>query len=347
MAPAQRPKNIILLIGDGMGLSQVSAGLYAHGNSLQLEKFPVTGLITTHSSKQLITDSAAGATAFACGCKTANGVLGLCADKTPCLTLLEEAKQRALAVGLVSSSSLTHATPAAFLAHVGDRAEMEQIATFFPKSGADLLIGGGLRYFRDRRTDQQNLWEAMRQQGYQLSDFAQQTLAECRPDPSRPFAWFAAELEPPSVEKGRDYLPLAARLAPSFLKKRGGDKGFFLMIEGAQIDWACHAKDAPNAVREMLDFDRAIGEVLRFAEADGQTLVIVTADHETGGMALEQSNSPDSLEIDFATGYHTASLVPVFAYGPGAAAFGGVYDNTDIYLKMRALYGWPERAAGN
>ena len=116
------------------------------------------------------------------------------------------------------------------------------------------------------------------------------------------------------------------------------------MLEGSQIDWACHAKEGPRAVAEMLDFDAAIGEILRFAEADGQTLVIITADHETGGMAIDQGSRPDSLDISFTTGYHTASMVPVFAYGPGASLFGGVYDNTDIYGKMKQLFGFPSTA---
>jgi alkaline phosphatase len=135
-------------------------------------------------------------------------------------------------------------------------------------------------------------------------------------------------------------------MAPAFLQKRS-DKGFFLMIEGSQIDWACHANNAPDAVREMLDFDEAIGEVLKFAEADGNTLVIVTADHETGGMALEQGHSKDSIDIEFVTGQHTAAMVPVFAYGPGAERFGGIYENTDIYVRMKALLGWAPVVEGN
>ena len=112
------------------------------------------------------------------------------------------------------------------------------------------------------------------------------------------------------------------------------------MVEGSQIDWACHAKEGPRTVAEILDFDAAIGEILRFAEADGNTLVIVTADHETGGLALEQGEGFDVLDLEFNTGYHTATMVPVFAYGPGSEQFGGVMDNTDIYWKMARLWGF-------
>lgn len=340
----QPPKNIILMIGDGMGLTQITAGLYSNGNSLNLEKFPITGLITTYASNKLVTDSGAGATAFSCGCKTFNGAIGVCKDKSPCLTILEQAEQQGLATGLVATSSITHATPASFIAHVPDRSDAEAIAAFFLQTDIDLFIGGGLKYFNQRTTDQRNLVQELSAKGFDISSFTEKKLQDISLDPERPFAWFSAVEEPESVGKGRNYLPLAARLAPEFLKKRS-EKGFFLMVEGSQIDWACHAKNAPSAVREMLDFDEAIGEVLKFAEADGHTLVIVTADHETGGMALEQGRARDSIDMEFNTAQHTASLVPVFAYGPGAEHFGGVYDNTGIYMKMRELYGFPAAVA--
>lgn len=338
LAAGQTPKNVILLIGDGMGMTQITAGFYANDKRLNLEKFPVSGLMKTHAARQRITDSAAGATAFACGCKTFNGAIGICGDHQPHPTILEQAKQHGLATGLVATCSITHATPASFIAHVKNRSNVQEIAPFFLQTELDLLIGGGLKYFNQRTIDQRDLIAEMRAKGCAISTFAEQALADCTPSRVQPFAWFSAIEEPESAEKGRDYLPVAARMAPDFLKKRS-EKGFFLMLEGSQIDWACHAKNGPRAVREMLDFDAAIGEILRFAEADGQTLVVLTADHETGGMTLEQGEAPDSLDIQFNTGYHTASLVPVFAYGPGADQFGGVLDNTDIYWKMARLLG--------
>lgn len=322
-----------------MGLSQITAGLLANGKTLQLEQFPMTGLIRTQSARELITDSAAGATAFSCGCKTNNAYIGVTTQKKPCLTILEQAKKEGLAVGLVASCSVTHATPASFVAHVADRAETENIATFFMETEVDLLIGGGMKYFNQRKSDQRDLCKELAQKGVLQSDFSKQQLTDIQPDPQHPFIWFSAVEEPVSADQGRDYLPVAARLSPEFLKKRS-EKGFFLMLEGSQIDWACHSNDGPRAVSEMLDFDAAIGAILRFAQKDGETLVIVTADHETGGMSLEQGNAPDSLDIDFNTSYHTASMVPVFAYGPGAELFGGIYENTDIYVKMRELFGW-------
>ncbi len=336
---AAKPKNIILLVGDGMGLAQISAGYYANGKKLNFEKFPITGLMTTQSSSHLITDSAAGATAFSCGCKTRNGVIGETAKKKACTTILEEAEQNGLATGLVVSCSITHATPAAFVAHVDSRSESESIAAFFLKTDVDLLIGGGLKFFNARTLDSRNLYKELEEKGYQVSNFAEKKLPELTILPTQPFAWFGALEEPSSVANGRDWLPYAAEIAPIFLKQRS-EKGFFLMLEGSQIDWACHANDGTRAVQEMLDFNAAIGKILEFAEADGETLVIITADHETGGMALEQGSTVDSLELAFNTTNHTASMVPVFAYGPGSEMFSGIMDNTDIYVKMKALFGF-------
>jgi alkaline phosphatase len=334
-----KPKNVIVMIGDGMGLTQVSAGLYSNHNRLNLEQFPITGLSKTYAYKNLVTDSGAGATAIACGCKTYNTAIGVDRHKKPCLTVLEQAHERGMATGLVVSCSITHATPASFVAHVPSRVDMEGIATFFLQTPVDLIIGGGLNYFMRRKGDKLDLYQELETKGYQVSNFTKQKLSETNPNPAHPFAWFSADEEPEDVEKGRDYLPVAARMASPFLKKRSA-KGFFMMLEGSQIDWACHKNDAPNAIREMLDFDAAIGEVLKFAQADGETLVIVTADHETGGMSIKQGSELDSLKIVFNSQNHTASLVPVFAYGPGSELFGGIYENTAIHDKICTLLGF-------
>jgi alkaline phosphatase len=334
---ARKPKNIILLIGDGMGLTQVTAGMYANGNRTPLERMPVTGLIKTHSSDKLITDSAAGATAFSCGCKTYNGAIGVSNDKRPCNTILEQAKVRGLACGLVATSSVTHATPASFIAHVAQRAEMEEIATWFVQNPIDLFLGGGQKYFTQRTEDKRNLRDELTQKGVKVFDFSEKKIEEIPFDPKYPLAWFSALEEPESVLKGRDYLRLATQKSTEFLSKRS-EKGFFLMVEGSQIDWACHANDAERAVAETLDFNAAVAEALDFAQRDGQTLVLVTADHETGGMAIQNGSTQDSLDIHFNSGGHTAVMVPVFAYGPGSSLFNGIYDNTQIYWKMAKLW---------
>lgn len=333
------PKNIVLMVGDGMGLTQITAGLYTNGNSLNLERCTGTGLSKTHSQNRLVTDSGAGATAFSCGCKTYNGAIGVDKDKKPCITILEAAKKEGYAVGMVATSSITHATPASFVAHVASRADMLEIATYFLRTDLDCFLGGGMKYF-NQRPDGRDLCAELKGKGYDIYESGQYKIDQLTPNAGKPFVWFSAAEEPLAVTAGRDYLPAASKMAPVFLKKRS-EKGFFLMIEGSQIDWACHAKDGERARREMLDFDAAIGAVLDFAQADGETLVVVTADHETGGMSIEQGSTADSLEIDFATGYHTASMVPVFAFGPGAEKFNGIYDNTEIYFKIMGLFGFP------
>ncbi len=332
------PKNIILLIGDGMGLSQVSAGLYSNNNHLNLEQCTATGLSKTRSASHLVTDSGAGATALACGCKTYNLAIGMDNAKHPCRTILEQAEAKGMATGLAVTCSVTHATPASFVAHVRDRKETEAIATFFLENDVDFVVGAGLNQFVKRTTDTRNLRNELVAKGVIVTDYSQSPLSTLTPDPARPFYWFSAADEPKYARDGRDYLPVAARMAPGFLKKRS-DKGFFLMIEGSQIDWACHKNDAANAIGEMLDFDAAIGAAIDFARADSNTLIIVTADHETGGLSIVQGSEMGQLELEFTTDQHTASMVPVFAFGPGAELFNGVYENTEIYRKMAALLG--------
>ncbi len=334
----KKPKNIVLLIGDGMGLPQITAAMYSNGNRLNLERLPVTGIQKTHSKDDLITDSAAAGTAIACGQKTANGRIGTLPNGQPVSSILELAESKGLATGLTVTSSITHATPAVFIAHSRDRAEMDEIATFFPKSGIDLFIGGGRSHFSGR-TDGQDLTKELAAKGYQIADLKATDLKTFVPDPSKPLGLFTADGEPRAVTEGREYLPAAARLTVDFLKNRS-EKGFFCMMEGSQIDWAAHDHDLPRMVAEVLDFDKAVGELLDWAKADGETLVIVTADHETGGLSInQQSKMGGPFKVSWSTAGHTGVMAPVFAAGPGAELFGGSYENTAIFEKMRWLLG--------
>jgi alkaline phosphatase len=337
-APDQRARNIILLIGDGMGLSQISAALYSNNNRLNMSRFPVVGFHKTYSHDNLVTDSAAGATAFAAGKKTYNNAIGVSHDTMPLYTILQECADNGYATGLVATASIVHATPASFFAHAASREYYEEIAADFLDAPVDLAIGGGKTYFDKREFDQRNLVAELREKGYVVQDYTTAELGTMRLDPSRPLLYFTADKHPTGVANGRDYLSLATRIGPVFLEKRS-EKGFFLMIEGSQIDWACHQRDGKNAVLETLDFDRAIGEALKFAVTDKNTLLIVTADHETGGMCIHSDSKMNRLNFGFTTNNHTAALVPVFAFGPGAELFSGIYENTDIYHKMRAALG--------
>lgn len=341
LRPVKNPKNVILLIGDGMGLTQISAGLFMNNNTLQLERMPVVGLHKPYASNDLVTDSAAGATAFACGIKTYNGAIGVDPDTVAVGTILEEAESKGLATGLIATSTIVHATPASFIAHVKERQMYEAIAADFLNTEIDIFIGGGKKFFDRRESDDRNLYEELRQKGYVVSDYFTENLKPKKVDFTKNFAYFTADESPLPVRQGRDYLQPASELAARFLDAHDTDnKGFFLMIEGSQIDWGGHANDSDYIVTEMIDFDRTIGAILNWAEEDGETLVIVTADHETGGYAINPGSKMGRIEPAFTSDYHTASLIPVFAYGPGSEIFAGIYENTAIHTKMRRALGF-------
>lgn len=339
--PDQKPKNIVLLIGDGMGISQISTALYTNNNRSALEQFPFIGFHKSYSADNLITDSAAGATAFACGVKTFNGALGLNADSIPVLSILEESERNGLATGLVVTSTIVHATPAAFIAHQNMRVLNEEIAADILKTEVDLLIGGGKRYFDRREIDNRNLYEELKDKGYLVTDYSQMELTRMGLNAKQNFAYFTADGDPLPSSAGRDYLPYASKQALPFLAQRS-DKGFFLMIEGSQIDWGGHANDARYLLSEMMDFNKTVEVVMEYARKQGNTLVIVTGDHETGGLALQPGSKIGKVKTAFTTNGHTAALIPVFAYGPMAHLFSGIYENTDIHKKMRQAFGFTD-----
>lgn len=332
-------RNVILLIGDGMGLSQISAALFSNNNQLAMSAFPVVGFQKTYSGDNLITDSAAAATAFACGVKTYNGAIGMNIDTLPCHSIMMELKNRGWATGLIATASIVHATPAAFYAHQDSRNSYEAIALDILDKDIDLLIGGGSAYFKDRKTDKFNLYDALRQQGYFVSDHSMGELLRSPFNPVLKFAYFTAETQPGSWSQNRIYLPMATKFGLDFLAKRSKDKGFFLMVEGSQIDWQCHQNEGREAVKEVLDFDAAVREALIFAQGRDDTLVLVAADHETGGMALNPGSKMGKPKLVFTTNSHTAAMTAVFAYGPGADLFSGIYENTAINGKIRKAVG--------
>jgi alkaline phosphatase len=345
---AKRPKNIIFMIGDGMGLTQISAGYYMNKGQLNLLKFPYVGLHINYPAEDstVITDSAAGATAFSIGEKTYNGAIGVGKDSLPRETIMETAKKKGLGTGLVVTCNIQHATPASFVAHVKSRADYEPISNDILKSGIDIFIGGGKQFFDNRKTDSRNMVKELETQGYQVSDWNKEDLNKVNITKNK-FAYFTANVQPLTAEQGRDYLPFASKMACNFLQKNS-TKGFFMMIEGSQIDWGGHAANSNYIINEMLDFDKAVGEVLAFAKQDGNTLVVITADHETGGYGLTKGSNWGKVIGQFADTkpdksgsiYHTCALIPVFAYGPGAENFTGVYQNTAIYQKMKVLFGF-------
>ncbi|MBW8050151.1 MAG: alkaline phosphatase [Cytophagales bacterium] len=331
----KQAKNIIFLIGDGMGLSQIYAGLTANRGSLNLERIKYIGLSKTNSANNYITDSGASATAFATGKKTNNLSIGVDINGKPLPTILEIAEAHGLATGLVATSSITHATPAAFIAHQPHREMYEAIAADFLKTDIDVFIGGGSKHF-NQRSDGKNLIDSLKVKGYQVL-FDIDAIAQID---SNKLAGFIAEDQPVKMSEGRgDYLSKAAMTAINILNNN--EKGFFLMIEGSQIDWGGHANDVQYIIDEMLDFDKVIGLVLDFARQDGQTLVVITADHETGGLAINGGDFlSGTVNGTFTTTNHTGVMVPVFAYGPGAEKFTGIYHNNTIFDKFIKVFGF-------
>jgi alkaline phosphatase len=340
LAKAQEsPTRVILFIGDGAGTAHWTGAAFASDN-LAVRQFPVVGLVVTRASNRKITDSAAAATAYSAGVKTYNGAIGVDADTNSVPTVLEIARDRGMATGLVATSSITHATPAAFAAHVPRRSMEFEIARQIVAADVNVILGGGRRFFdQARRPDWLDL----------LSDIAAnyayvETEAELRGldtgDLTKLFGLFAVEAMPPAPSRS----PTLPSMAEAALEVLDNDPdGFFLMVEGSQPDWRAHDNDSLEAVvAEMLDLDRAIGVALEYRRLHPETLIVVTADHETGGLAVQMAGQSDrtthapyagdasDLVARYTTGSHTAEMVPLFATGPGAERFGGINDNAEI-----------------
>lgn len=323
------PKNIILFIGDGMGVSHVTAGKIAKG-TLEMERCPVTGFMTTWSANALTTDSAAGATALSAGVKTGNGALGVSPDGIPLKNVIEYAEEKGKSTGVAVTCSLTHATPAGFIVHVSSRKLDDEIAAQIAASDVDVLFGGGLNFFNP--DDNPCLPELQKKMTVALTAEEFRNLGT----PEKAAAILYPVHPPQAAERAVSLKELTQKAIDILSQNKDG---FFLMVEGSQIDWASHNNDSASAIREIIDFDDAVGAGLDFAEKDRQTLVIVTADHETGGFAV-LDGSVENKTVDrtgFVHGGHTAAMVPLLASGPGSSAFSGIQDNTAIGQTMIRL----------
>ncbi|WP_209329126.1 alkaline phosphatase [Lunatimonas salinarum] len=320
-------KNVILLIGDGFGLAPFAAAMYANQNQLSLATLRHVGLIKTQSADDFTTDSAAAGTALASGQKVKNRSVGALPDGSPAQNLPEYLQRYRFQTGIVTTDNVTGATPGAFYAHRTERDLIQEIASDLPKSPLNLFIGGGKSDFlRYGNPELENLEKAGFQLVHRLDDVAE--------NPGQRVGYFASNHHLPKVSQGRKgFLKTALGASVSFLSKK--DLPFFLMVEGAYIDSGGHANDPEMVIEEGIDFDEAVAEALRFADENGETLVIITADHETGGITLPQGNiEKGQVELEFSTQDHTGILVPVFAYGPHADSFQGVYENTEIFHKL-------------
>ena len=335
--PQEQPKamNVIYMIGDGMALPQVYAAMLASHEKMTFSQFPYIGVVDTHSASNDITDSAAAGTALASDHKTNNAMLGVNPDSIPVKTVLEVMAEQGKETGIVVSSYVTHATPAAFYAKVPHRKQYEDIAVQMAENPyLNLIIGGGMKYFNQRKDSLDLVARMENELGWKVYDTLDNIDITCKK-----YAVMANDNHmPPAAERG-DFLPRAVKTALKTLDS--AENGFFLMVEGSQIDFACHGNDSTWMMDEMLDFDYAIKVALDYAKEKGNTLVVVTADHETGGLTLpDPQGKYTNVVFDYSTGSHTCLPVLVYAYGPGAEQFTGWMQNTELKGKILNACGY-------
>jgi alkaline phosphatase len=314
--------NVILLIGDGMGLTQIYSGFTGNRGALNLLQMINIGFSKTYSADSYITDSAAGGTAMATGHKTNNRYIGVDATGMRLPAIPDILAPSGVKSGLISCGDITDATPAAFYGHAKDRSEEDAIAKDFLTSPVDIMIGGGATHF-NTYVDQ------IKERGYGFSSH----FNDIDTIQSKKWLMLTPEAELSMLNGRGEFL---TRSLQKTMQTLGNN--FFIMAEGAQIDYGGHANNLSYVVTEMMDFDKAIGAAMQFADEDGHTLVIVTADHETGGLSLLDGDiSKGHADGNFSSNDHSAVMVPVFAYGPHSLEFRGVYENTEIFEKIIRL----------
>ena len=324
-------KNVILMIGDGMSLMHVYSAWTANRGKLYLENCEVTGLSKTYCANKLVTDSGAGGTAMAIGQKTNYHSVGVDVNGNPQPSLIKLAKQKGMSAGVAVTCRLWDATPADFCCHNTDRDNEDEIIADYVNCEADYVVGGGAKKFENRK-DGRNIFKELEQKGYQVA----RSWEECKNLKSgKIFAVTDSVDTPLPAERGD-------RLAQSSLKGiellNQNPNGFLMMIEGSQLDDYGHFNDLDLLMQETHDFDRTVGKILEWAAKDGETLVVVTADHETGGLTLiDGDKDKGEIKCKFSTTGHSGVMVPVYAFGPGAELFTGIYENTDIFHKIKSL----------
>ena len=361
-------KNVIYLIGDGMGFGAVTSLLLAEDSVTGFEQAPVIGLNETCSANNYVTDSPAGGTALATGVRTRNGYCGLDPEGNRLTTILHKAQAMGKKTGIVVNTTLTEATPAAFYAGVTSRGMTYEIAEQFTVSGVDVAIGSGLDHFISR-PDSLDLTATLIDKGYDVYLNWSAVLNT----PSDKFIGILPMADVHRQESGRKEagaaagheVCLAARLASAsedagasdlseptvYLQKasakaldvlsRNSDNGYFLMIESALIDGYGHNNDSEGMIAEMKEFDALLRQLVAYVDQHPETLLVVTADHETGGTWLNYTGyevgGSSPVAMSYSTRGHSGVVVPIFAYGEGAEAFAGVMKNTDIPKKIEQL----------
>lgn len=326
----KKVKNIIFMIGDGMGLEQISAAWVCNGGKLNLDNFTNVGIQRTYSANKLVTDSAAAGTALATGHKTNNGMVSMTPDSVAVKSLAEEAMEKGKRAGAAVTCRVNDATPAVFFSHSATRKDQEDIVAQMAGSGVYFLSGGGTKFWRDRE-DGRDIAEEVKANGYTYVETKEDLMAV---EEGPVIALMDSHELRPSLDRG-DILPVSVAKALQLLDNK---KGFFLMVEGSMIDDGGHDNKAGLTMEEIFDFDRTLGIVLEWAEKDGETLVIVTGDHATGGMTLLSGSIDEKrIRVNYSTTGHNGIALPVFAWGPHSEDFIGIYENTELSDRIRAL----------
>ena len=327
----KKVKNIIFMIGDGMGLEQLSTAWVVNNRHLNItDNFTYVGLQWTYSASKLVTDSAAAGTALFTGSKTNNGMLGMSADGQPLESLPEYAQSVGWKTGMSVVCRICDATPAAYAAHHANRDSLYSITAQMVDSGLDFISGGGLRWW-ENRPDGRDLTAEVEAKGYTfVKDIESLQAVE-----QGPVIALTSYMElPAGLDRGTQHQDAVKKA----LELLDNEEGFLLMVEGSCIDDWCHANKVGYAVEEILDFDRTVGAVLEWAAQDGETLVIVTADHSTGAMTLLGGKVDEQrVAVNFANTGHNGIAIPVYAWGPCAEKFVGIYENTELSRKIKEL----------
>ncbi|MDX9948471.1 MAG: alkaline phosphatase [Bacteroidales bacterium] len=333
-AQGKKSRNIILFVGDGMGVTQWYAGIAVKKGQMNIEKFPVTGFSKTYSTSHFSADGASAGTAMASGVKTYNGAVGLNTDTLPVKTILEYAREKGIVTGVVTANTLMEGSIAPFVAHEKSRMLTENIAASYVENEIDVFIGGGSKFFTQRK-DQRNLVDELKQKGYQVAF----SIDEIRNIRQGKLAGFTSAENNPSLSEGRGTMfPDAVETAINILSRI--KKGFILIVENSFPDRASHLENGELVALETIDLDNAVGKAYDFAMKNGNTVVIVTAGQEASGMSIAEGSITDgTIKPKWAEHgmIHTGVMVPVFAFGPGSDVFSGIQENTDIFLKMMAL----------
>ncbi len=323
------PPRVIFFVGDGAGAAYWTAASLT-ADRLAVESFPVGGLVETGSSDSKVTDSAAAGTAFSAGIRTYNGAIGVDPDTVSVTTVLEIAQRRGMATGLVATSSITHATPAAFASHVENRNMEFEIARQLAAAEVDVILGGGRRFFSQSvRPDSVDLLSDVQARYPYIGTAAE--LADLETEGIRRLFGLFADAALPAAAERAPTLPAMTRAALEVLDH--DPDGFFLMVEASQPDWRGHDREPLDIlVAEMLDLDRAVGVALEYQKKHPETLIVVTGDHETGGLAVQQAWSQQLLTRSAeAADSLLASLADVDeVLKPETAA---VADSTSMYLE--------------